>query len=134
MKASRNIILLLPLCLAGSSALAQPPAIFTAAQVQRGQALYPRQCGACHGPDLEGGTGPALTGPDFRALAAGQNLTAASLLDIMRQTMPYDAPGIDPDADYNDILAYMLSRLGYPSGSETLSPDNPHLKDLKLAP
>lgn len=124
--------LLLSLLLVPVAALAQPPAVFTAAQAARGQAIYPRQCGACHGPAMEGGEGPALTGPDFRQLLTDQNRTAASLLEVIRQTMPYDAPGMDPDADYNDITAFILSRLGYPAGNETLSPDNPHAAELKL--
>lgn len=119
-------------CLFPPLALAQPPAVFTAAQAARGQAIYPRQCGACHGPNMEGGEGPALTGPDFRKSLSDQNRTAASLLDVIRQTMPYDAPGMDPDADYNDITAFILSRLGYPAGSEPLTPDSPHAADLKL--
>jgi hypothetical protein len=48
--------------------------------------------------------------------------------------MPYDAPGMDPDAQYNDITAFILSRLGYPAGNEKLDPDNPHLAELKLGP
>jgi hypothetical protein len=83
---------------------------------------------------MEGGSGPALTGPDFRQMMTDQNRTARSLLDVIRQTMPYDAPGIDPDVQYNDITAYILSRSGYPAGNERLSPDNPHLSELKLGP
>jgi mono/diheme cytochrome c family protein len=126
------LLLLLFLCVTATVARAQPLAVFTADQARRGQAIYPQQCGACHGPDMEGETGPALTGPDFRQMLADQNLTAKSLLDVIRQTMPYDAPGIDPDADYNDITAFILSRSGYPAGSEKLSPDAPHLSELKL--
>ncbi|HWC62775.1 MAG TPA: cytochrome c [Rhizomicrobium sp.] len=131
MKSVRCLLLLVP-CLAASSAYAQPPAVFTADQARRGQVIYPRQCGACHGPDMEGGSGPALTGPDFRQLLTDQNRTARSLLDVIRETMPYDAPGIDPDADYDDITAFILSRLGYPAGDEKLTPDNPRLPELKL--
>jgi mono/diheme cytochrome c family protein len=132
MKSIRLALRLLPLCLLVVPAHAQPAAVFTAEQARRGLAIYPRQCGACHGPDMEGGSGPALTGPDFRQLLTDQDRTAKSLLDVIRQTMPYDAPGIDPDADYNDITAFILSRLGYPAGNEKLSPDNPRLPELKL--
>ena len=126
------LFLLLPFCVAAVPARAQPPAVFTADQARDGQALYPRLCGACHGPNMEGESGPALTGPDFRQLLTDQGLTAKSLLDIIRQTMPYDAPGMDPDDQYNDITAYILSRLGYPAGNEKLNPGSPHLADLKL--
>jgi mono/diheme cytochrome c family protein len=132
MKPARYLILLLPLCLASPLARGQALAVFTAEQAQEGKVLYPRQCGACHGPDMEGGTGPALTGPDFRQMMTDQNRTAASLLDVIRFTMPYDAAGNLPDAQFNAITAYILSRLGYSAGGEKLSPDNPHLAELKL--
>ncbi len=134
MKKAASALLLLPLglCAALSVARSQPLAVFTQGQVDAGKAVYPKQCGQCHGPDMEGGTGPALTGPDFRQLLTEQNRTAQSLLDVIRQTMPYDAPGIDPDEQYNDITAYILSRLGYPAGSENLTPDSPHAAALKL--
>jgi mono/diheme cytochrome c family protein len=53
---------IVPLGLLISRASSQPLVVFTAAQVRSGQAVYPQQCGACHGPDMEGGSGPALTG------------------------------------------------------------------------
>jgi hypothetical protein len=81
---------------------------------------------------MEGLSGPALTGPAFRQMLTDQHRTAKSLLDVIRYTMPYDAPGMDPDEQYNDITAFILSRLGYPAGNEKLSPDNPHLAELKL--
>jgi mono/diheme cytochrome c family protein len=132
MKFARALWLIVPLGVWIAPAWSQPVAVFTAEQARAGQAVYPRQCGACHGPDLEGGTGPALTGPEFRQLLSEQNRTAKSLLDVITQTMPYDAPGMDPDDQYNEITAYILSRLGYPAGNEKLTPDNPHLAELKL--
>jgi polar amino acid transport system substrate-binding protein len=126
-------LLLLPFfSLAAIPARAQPPAVFTADQARDGRILYPRLCGACHGMEMEGESGPALTGPDFRQMLTDQNLTAKSLLDIIEQTMPYDAPGMYPDEQYNDIMAYILSRSGYPAGGDRLSPDNPRLQELKL--
>ena len=61
-----------------------------------------------------------------------QNRTAASLFDVIRFTMPYDAAGNLPDAQFEAITAYILSRSGYPAGDEKLTADNPHLADLKL--
>jgi mono/diheme cytochrome c family protein len=125
-------LLLLPLCLAASLARGQALAVFTAEQAGEGKIFYARACASCHGPDLEGASGPALTGPDFRQMLADQNMTARSLLDVIRNTMPYDAQGNLPDVQFNAITAYILSRSGYPAGSEKLAPDNPHLSELKL--
>ena len=132
MKSASCLLLLLPLCVAATLARGQALAVFTAQQAAQGKIFYAQACASCHGPDLEGGTGPALTGPEFRQLLADQNRTAASLLDVIRNTMPYDAAGNLPDAQFDAITAYLLSRSGYPAGAEKLSPDNPHLADLKL--
>ena len=132
MKRPPALLLLLPLSLAASLARGQALAVFTAAQAEQGKALYARNCASCHGPDLEGANGPALTGPAFRQMLTDQNRTAASLLAVIKQTMPYDAAGNLPDAQFDAITAYILSRLGYPAGSEKLSQDNPHLSELKL--
>ena len=133
-----SCLLLLPLCLCAAlvrgEARSEALAVYTIEQAKAGAALYPNQCGACHGPEMEGLSGPALTGPDFRQMMAEQGRTAASLLDVIRQTMPYDAPGMYPDEQYDDITAYILSRMGYPAGSEKLEPNNPHLTELKLGP
>jgi mono/diheme cytochrome c family protein len=132
MKSAPYLLLLLPLCLAAPLARSQTLAVFTAEQAEQGKVLYARNCASCHGPDLEGASGPALTGPDFKQMLTDQNRTAASLLDVIRFTMPYDAQGNLPDAQFDAITAYILSRAGYPAGSEKLGPDNPHLAELKL--
>jgi S-disulfanyl-L-cysteine oxidoreductase SoxD len=132
MKPAPYLFLLLPLCLAASLARGQVLAVFTAAQAQEGKTFYAHACASCHGPDLEGASGPALTGPDFRQMMIDQNRDAKSLLDVISQTMPYDAAGNLPDAQFDAITAYILSRAGYPAGGEKLTSDNPHLSALKL--
>jgi alcohol dehydrogenase (cytochrome c) len=132
MKPAPYLILLLSLYPVVCLAQSQPPAVFTAAQARQGKIFYAQACASCHGPDLEGASGPALTGADFQQSMMDQNRTAASLLAVVTQTMPYDAAGNLPDAQFADIVAYILSRAGYPAGSEELSPKNPHLAELKL--
>jgi mono/diheme cytochrome c family protein len=126
------LLQLLPLCLAAPLAWGEALAVFTAEQAAQGQALYAHNCSECHGPELEGLSGPALTGPAFRQMLSDQNLTAASLLSVVMNTMPYDAQGNLPDAQFEAIVAYILSRSGYPAGAEKLAPDNPHLAELKF--
>jgi mono/diheme cytochrome c family protein len=131
MKSKITFIILLSLSPVVCLAQAQPPAVFTAEQAEQGKVFYAQDCASCHGPDLEGGNGPALTGTSFRQLMADQNRTAASLLQVISETMPYDAPGNLPDAQFDAILAYILSRSGYPAGSEKLTAENPHMAELK---
>jgi mono/diheme cytochrome c family protein len=112
--------------------LAQEPLLYTAGQAKLGTVLYARQCAACHGAQLEGGAGPALTGDSFRALAATQHLTPAALLDVISKTMPMTSPGsLRPD-DYASLVAFILQRAGYPAGSEPLMKGNSGLTTLNL--
>jgi len=134
MKRAPYLIFLLLLCPMASLAQSQPLAVFTAQQARQGKIFYAQACASCHGPDLEGASGPALTGSDFLQSMMDQNRTAASLLAVVTETMPYDAAGNLPDAQFEDIVAYILSRSGYPAGSEEFSPKNPHLAQLKLGP
>jgi mono/diheme cytochrome c family protein len=73
-----------------------------------------------------------LTGPPFRTLAASQNLTAATLLDRISKTMPMTAPGSLKAEDYAALAAFLLERLGYPSGNQALSVNNAGLAQLDL--
>ena len=53
---------------APASAAAQPPAAdggFTAEQAAAGWTVYARQCGECHGPQLDGAEAPPLRGVEF---------------------------------------------------------------------
>ncbi len=130
----RALWFLLPLCFIAPLARGQALAVFTAAQAAQGKAFYAHDCAACHGPAMEGEYGPPLTGPAFSQSMAGQNRTVASLLDVIRFTMPYDSQGNLPDAEYEAVTAYLLQQSGYPAGSEKLSIGNSHLSELKLGP
>src|ERR1700753_1174052 len=86
---------------------AQDAAVYTAGQAQQGAALYATQCAACHGGQLEGGAGPALTGAAFHQLAAAQHLTPRSLLEVVSATMPMTAPAsLKPD-QYAALVAFI---------------------------
>ena len=65
--------------------------VYTTAQAQRGQTLYTMECRACHGPTLEGGLGPPLTGTSFLRIWNGRSL--ADLVDKIEHTMPATRPG-----------------------------------------
>jgi mono/diheme cytochrome c family protein len=115
-----------------SPGAAQDAALYTTPQAGQGAALYARQCAACHGADVEGGTGPALKGPAFTEMAAGQHLTAKSLLDRISSSMPMTAPGSLKPEDYAALMAFLLQQSGYPAGSRPLSQDDANLASLDL--
>jgi mono/diheme cytochrome c family protein len=78
---------------------------YTGQQVTQGSRIYARTCAACHGPNLQGMSAPALTGPSF----GRSHLSAAQLRSVVTQTMPLTAPGsLEPD-EYASVLAFLLS-------------------------
>src|ERR1043166_5314424 len=102
-----------------SSVRAQSPAsvndgIYTAAQAERGKAVYAMNCAGCHGDKAEGGTsGPTLSGPAFTN--GYQDGRAGALLTKTSQDMPSSAPGSLEPQQYADVFAYVLSINKYPA-------------------
>jgi mono/diheme cytochrome c family protein len=111
---------------------AQDTAVYTNVQAQQGAAIYTTQCAACHGAQLEGSVGPALTGTAFLKLAATQHLTPKSLLEVVSTTMPMAAPGSLKPEQYASLVAFILLRSGYPAGDIPLSRHNVDLSNLDL--
>jgi PQQ-dependent dehydrogenase (methanol/ethanol family) len=111
-------ILLAALLFSPLAASAASPGGFTSAQVSGGETAYAQFCSQCHGANLEGESGPPLSGDTFRALY-GQG-TAAGLYDFISRQMPQNAPGSLTQAQYLDITAYLLSRNGMRAGSTPL--------------
>lgn len=100
-----------------SIALAQAPTtadgVFTSAQVAAGKTAYNASCAACHDMKFYRDIwsyweGKPLEGFWFRIVAE----------------MPSDNPGSLLDEEYTNILAFILSDLGYPAGESFLDPYN----------
>lgn len=120
-----------------SSVDAQAPAsvwagVYTEQQAKRGDALYNKECAACHGDALEGNGQteraqklermlPPLSGDVFKGNWNGRPLS--DLFDKMKRTMPRDDPGKISLNQNADILAYMLKFNGFPSGKAELPAD-----------
>ncbi len=102
--------------------------VFTEAQANRGQGVYPGACGGCHGRRLNGApddsdmrSTPPLARAKFLRDWEGRSL--ATLFEYTRATMPESNPGSLTDKEYVDIIAYMLSVSGMPAGDDELRPD-----------
>ena len=102
--------------------------VFTEAQATRGQAVYTGPCGRCHGRRLNGApddpdmlSTPPLARAKFLRTWEGRSL--ATLFEYTRATMPESNPGSLTDAEYIDVIAYMLSVGGMPAGGDELPPD-----------
>jgi mono/diheme cytochrome c family protein len=131
-EASRALVFAGAVGLFPLSGTAQNAALYTGGQAQQGAALYAGQCASCHGAQLEGTVGPALTGSAFHQMAAAQHLTAKSLFDVISTTMPMTAPGTLKPDQYASIVAFILQRSGYPAGDNPLSKGNANLAGLDL--
>jgi mono/diheme cytochrome c family protein len=92
--------------------------VYTAAQAERGQAVFSASCLRCHG-SLVDGVPRRFTGDKFWASWGEDSL--GSLFGYLRQSMPNDAPGSLPVAAYTDLLAYLVSVNGAPAGAADLT-------------
>jgi mono/diheme cytochrome c family protein len=95
----------------------------TDAQATHGQAIYTALCRGCHGNMLEGVSAPALT--DRRFIERWREGSLDGIYSFITQRMPLGRPANlprIPDADYLDILTYILKMNDYPSGPAALTP------------
>jgi mono/diheme cytochrome c family protein len=107
---------------------AQSAGTYTADQAQHGAKLYADNCAMCHKADLSGDAGPPLAGKAFIQKWSGQ--TADDIHDIVATQMPLTAPGsLKPDEDLA-LVAYILSKNGYPAGDTPLAKAN--LKSITI--
>lgn len=103
--------------------------VYTEEQAKRGEALYEKQCSACHGDKLAGReSAPPLTGGAF--LSNWNGLPLSDLFERVRKTMPQNAPGKLTKQQNADILAYMLSFNKFPAGKTELYRQAEMLKEI----
>jgi mono/diheme cytochrome c family protein len=117
------------LWLAGFLVLAQEQGFFaagpavglTAAQANRGKAVYDDNCANCHGTKLDNGQfGPPLRGSAFKV--HWENQSANALFTYIATKMPPAAPGGLGDRTYSDVEAYILRANGVAAGDKELAP------------
>ena len=105
--------------------------IFTEAQAERGRVAYEAHCGECHGEGLGGGEmAPGLTGVAFRFRWRG--LKVAAIYDSVQSTMPPEEPATLGDQVYIDVVAFLLSANGYPTGDRELTADSRLLEGIAV--
>jgi PQQ-dependent dehydrogenase (methanol/ethanol family) len=92
---------------------------YTGSQASSGGSVYTQYCAQCHGVNLQGESGPPISGEALR-LAYGAG-TAAQLYDFISRQMPQDKPGSLKQQQYLDVTAYILERNGFPSGDTALN-------------
>jgi hypothetical protein len=105
--------------------------VYTLDQAKRG-ALKSGLCTSCHGDSFEGLLGPQLAGPAFTEKWDGR--TVGDLFDLIRLTMPDDAPGSLARGEIADLVAYLLAVNKYPSGKTEIGIDAGPLKQIRIEP
>ena len=124
------LLLAASLTLTGIAVAAAPPAIYTAAQATAGHADFETHCSMCHGKNLQGIAGPTLIGQSFASKS--NNYTVAAIFDELSQQMPAGAPASLTNTQYADIMAFILSKNGYPAGSTPLTFEGAQSSTVKL--
>ena len=116
---------------AGQAAQSQWDRVYSLPQAKRGETLYVQNCAACHAADLTGGEiAPALTGGEFAA--TWNELTLGDLFERIRVSMPQNDPMALSRAQKADILAYVLSKGGYPEGEAELPSQTEVLRSINF--
>ena len=111
-------LLALSCLLASGSTIAQQlqQASYEEGQAQRGELLYQQNCAACHLADLSGSfEAPNLADSSFRNNWSNRGMQ--EFLDMLRRTMPPQAPGSLTESQYQDVSAFLLSANAIPAGS-----------------
>ena len=108
-----------------SGAVGLPAASFLPSQAQRGKRLYAQSCGPCHDPGQ-------LIGQAF--VESWSNRRVYDLYALVRATMPIDNPGGMKDAEYLDVITYLLQANRHtPAGADSLSADTLVLRTRRIA-
>jgi mono/diheme cytochrome c family protein len=116
-------------CFLPSLALSAP--LYTAAEAERGEALYNSKCASCHGRNLVSrGDPPSLTGEPFTLGWVGKSV--GDRFAAIKETMPPNDAGNLPDEAVRDIIAYVLKFNGFESGSKPLPSSAAELSGLKI--
>jgi S-disulfanyl-L-cysteine oxidoreductase SoxD len=105
--------------------------VFTDEQARRGQASYRQSCARCHAEDLLGErAAPALVGQPFTS--RWSNVTVDEVLQVIRRTMPQEAPDTLGTPTYVDIISYLLKENGAQPGTAELPADSGRLQEIMV--
>jgi mono/diheme cytochrome c family protein len=91
--------------------------VYTEQQAQKGEERYQAICAACHDGDEP--EAPAPKGPEF--IERWRDAPVGFLYGFIHKSMPADKPGSLSEADYVDVIAYLLRVNGYPAGATNLT-------------
>ena len=105
--------------------------VYTEEQATRGEVIYYERCGACHGPQLEGGDmTPTLVGGLFTS--TWNDLPLSDLFERIRITMPLNQPSTLSRQQTADVTAFLLKSNKWPAGQTELPRELEPLKEIQI--
>jgi mono/diheme cytochrome c family protein len=107
-----------------STAADLPPATYSPAQAEHGEAVFRRSCGTCH---------PAEEFVGQRFVESWNDRRLFDFYALIRSTMPLNDPGSLKEEDYLGVLAYVLKANHASVGSDSLRPDTTALRSRKIS-
>lgn len=116
---------------ASAQDLASANGIFTADQATRGMDVFEMNCAGCHASNLNGTPGgPGIAGSRFKVKWAKK--TVGDFYTKIHDTMPAGMGGSLTEAEYIDIVAYILSVNKFAPGDAELVVDADALKAITI--
>lgn len=100
-----------------------PDRVYTEAQAKRGEEVFTRSCGSCHGPR-------EFASRLFQLSWAGRTLE--EFYTKIRTTMPGDMPGSLTEQEYADVAAHVLQLHQFQAGDTELPPDAAGMQKIKF--
>jgi mono/diheme cytochrome c family protein len=97
--------------------------VYTAAQAERGIAVYKSKCASCHAPNR-------FTDDFFYQSFAGKPLW--EMFEVISDSMPEDDPGGLKKEEYADVIAYLLKLNNFPAGEAELPTDKDALSAILM--
>jgi mono/diheme cytochrome c family protein len=97
--------------------------VYTAAQAERGEALFKSKCASCHTPGY-------FTDDNFYTNYANKPLW--ELFDVISDSMPEDNPGSLKKEEYADVIAFVLQLNKFPTGDAELPIDKDALSGILM--
>lgn len=96
--------------------------VFTSEQVESGAEVYDKICLECHPRDY---FGPAY-------MTGWEGATVAELFGMVESTMPYENPGTLERREVMEVLVYIFSLNGVPSGDSEMGDSSEALKGIVI--
>lgn len=107
--------------------------VYSESQAIRGEEAFSRNCGRCHGRQLEGSDDPNTPPLSGRFFMRGwRTATLADLFITASEWMPQDIPGSLSPEMYADILSFILKANGMPAGDTDLPPTPETLQKILI--